>query len=220
MKIIRLISWLALTALLLLGCEREPIPDGSDTMRETMAKAMAMAGMNTYFLHISFKDASGNDLLEPLAYYTSDPDRRKYWGEVNPDDCTLRTIVSSWQYPEMTSFSLAKFDENHSWMSTDENGRYGDGGTWYFTINLCYPARPDGSPYSPLLYDIASKKVFGVSYFRRVTTWWEEGQLYPECIRATLGQPDNKEIIPVKGITYNEQGEPYYVGYFLDIVLD
>ena len=206
---------LALTALLLLGCsEMEPIEPVTPKAPTT----------DFYHLHISFKNKNGEDLLQPLAYYRSDPTSNKYLGEVDPERCSLKVMATAFTNQEESFFTMAKFDALHSWITPDKNGRYyGNYGTWYLTSNFSIPSKKDGSPYSPLRYWICLPDVLAPVYMELVT-WWEEGtvdessgQRFPACVMATF---DTREIKPVKGVTYNEKGEPYYVGYFLDIVLD
>jgi hypothetical protein len=62
----------------------------------------------------------------------------------------------------------------------------------------------------------------GANYHEFVT-WWEKGTEdkaggyhFPKCVKATF---KGKEVQVSQGITYNEKGEPYYVGYFLDVVI-
>ena len=225
MKQIRYIIGCVTIALFLSGCiekigsaEEWPHTAGGVT------KAEQIIPMDSYRLHISFKDPAGHDLLEQTAYYKSDPTSSKYLGEVNPDFYTLR-IASSYVYALDTYyFTLAKFDEHHSWLPTDINGVYHDKGTWYLSNDFIIQSKPDGSPYSPLRYNICCPTIFGSTWFHTLITWWEEGprdeksgQHFPICVRANI---DGREITPVIGITYNEKNEPYYFGYFLDIVVD
>ena len=229
MKQIRYTIWLALTALLLSGCssslqEGPEIPDSTPTT-------------DFYHLHISFKNKNGEDLLQPLAYYRSDPTSNKYLGEVDPERCILK-IGSTFIFDaEYSFFTLAKFDALHSWMTPDKNGmyenRYGNKGTWYLTSNYSIPSKKDGSPYSPLRYYICLPDLLSPTEYFELVTWWEEGTVdesggerFPACVMATFDTEMSfdlsrtTEVKPVKGVTYNEKGEPYYVGYFLDIVLD
>ena len=228
MKLIRHTLTLALVTLLLSGCiaSLEEYP-GAIEMPRPEGVVNGAEPVDVYHLHISFKDQAGNDLLEPFAYYKSDPSRQKYWGEVDPALYSLNIIASSWSTPFESYFTLSKYDGNHSWITPDENGIYGDTGTWYLTNSFRIVTKNDESPYSPLRYVIKCKSLFGSIVSHPVVTWWEEGtrdgkQHYPVCARATFAVQAtlDKEITPVKGITYNENNEPYYVGYFLDIVLD
>ena len=119
-------------------------------------------------------------------------------------------------------FLLAKFDDLHNWVRTDKNGVYPNWGTWYFSNDFVIKTKNNGSPYSPLKYQINCPDLFGANYFE-IVTWWEEGtvdketgQHFPKCVKATFNR---KEVQVSKGITYNEKAEPYYVGYFLDVVI-
>ena len=214
MKQIRYTIWLALTALLLVAC--------SGTMPEEPQKTEAPT-TDFYHIHISFKDTDGYDLLKQFSNYRSDPTSDKYRGEVDPELCTLRMVPYSIATPEASFFTLAKFDELHSWITPDKNGMYKDYGTWYLTSNYSIPPKKDGTPYSPLRYWICCERLFGTIVVQELVTWWEEGTVdeesgerYPECVKATLS---GVELKPVKGMTYNQKGELYYVGYFLDVVL-
>ncbi|MBO7488243.1 MAG: hypothetical protein J6T58_06850 [Bacteroidales bacterium] len=216
MKPLKHTIWLALLALLLTACT--PIEPGSTSDRPNSTS------LDIYRLNISFKDQNGRDLLEQFASYKVDPTSPKYFGMVDPERYTL-TIASTTMFPQDTSyFTLAKFDNLHSWMRTDKNGYYSNNrGTWYFSNEFIIRSKNNGSPYSPLRYYIFCRELFGDSIAYEIVTWWEEGtkdetngQHYPKCIRATF---EGKEIQPIQGISFNEKAEPYYVGYFLDIVL-
>ena len=213
MKVVRYMICFALAAFLLSSCtyeleEHDPGPQ--------------IPGLDVYRINISFKDPAGRDLLEQFAYYRSDPTNPKYLGEVDPDKYNLR-IVSSFNYSqEYYKFTMAKFDELHSWMKTDKNGVYPNRGTWYFSNDFVIMTKNNGSPYSPLKYQINCLDLFGANY-HEIVTWWEEGtvdketgQHFPKCVKATF---NGKEVKVVQGITFNEKAEPYYVGYFLDIVI-
>lgn len=208
---------LALVILLLAGCSSVEPEGGNSIVRPD-------SSLDIYRINFSFKDPQGNDLLKQFAYYKSDPTNPKYLGEVDPELYTLR-IVSSNHYPLDTFyFNMAKFDELHSWVRTDKNGVYANRGTWYFSNDYVIKSKYDGTPYSPLEYHIKSGAIYNGSLrFHTVYTWWEEGtkdkesgQHFPECVRASV---DGIEIKPIKGITYNNRAEPYYVGYFIDIVV-
>lgn len=215
MKQIKHTIWFALTVLLLSGCSEMALEDPVTPKAPTT---------DFYHLHISFKNKNGEDLLQPLANYRSDPTSNKYLGEVDPERCIAKITTTTNYNQEAIVFTMAKFDALHSWITPDKNGRYyGNYGTWYLTSNFSIPSKKDGSPYSPLRYWICLPDVLAPVYMELVT-WWEEGtvdessgQRFPACVMATF---DTREIKPVKGVTYNEKGEPYYVGYFLDIVLD
>lgn len=213
MKVVRYMICFALAAFLLSSCtykleEHDPGPQ--------------IPGLDVYRINISFKDPAGRDLLEQFAYYRSDPTNPKYLGEVDPEKYNLR-IVSSYHYSyEYYNFTMAKFDELHSWMRTDKNGVYPNRGTWYFSNDFVINTKNNGSPYSPLKYQINCLDLFGANY-HEIVTWWEEGtvdketgQHFPKCVKATF---NGKEVKVEQGITFNEKAEPYYVGYFLDIVI-
>ena len=207
---------LALIVMLLTGCSSVE-PEGTSPVGNPDP------GWDIYRINISFKYPSGYDLLEQFAYYKSDPTNPKYLGEVDPERYRLR-IVSSYMYSyEYYNFTMAKFDELHSWMRADKNGVYPKRGTWYFSNDFVIKTKNDGTPYSPLRYQIHSVDLFGANYFE-VVTWWEEGtvdkatgQHFPKCVKATF---NGKEVKVSKGITYNEKAQPYYVGYFVDIIID
>ena len=155
---------LALVAVLLSGCiEAIGEPEGAISMP---GYEVVRAGepVDVYHLHISFKDTEGTDLLEKLAYYKSDPTRQKYWGEIDPALYSLNIIATSWFTPQESFFTLSKYDENHSWITPDENGYYGDKGTWYLTSKYVYPSKTDGSPYNPLKYRMSCETLFDYSY--------------------------------------------------------
>lgn len=206
---------LALIVMLLTGCSSVE-PEGTSPVGNPDP------GWDIYRINISFKYPSGFDLLEQLAYYKSDPTNPKYLGEIDPEKYTLQ-VVSSVMFPEEYHyFTLAKFDDLHSWVRTDKNGVYLNKGTWYFSNDFVIKTKNDGSPYSPLRYRISSSVLFGGVH--DVTTWWEEGtvdkatgQHFPKCVKATF---NGKEVKVSQGISYNEKAEPYYVGYFVDIIID
>ncbi len=206
---------LALIVLLLTGCSSVE-PEGTSPVGNPDP------GWDIYRINISFKYPSGFDLLEQFANYRSDPTNPKYLGEVDPERYKLR-VVSSYNYSyEYCNFTMAKFDDLHSWVRTDKNGVYPNWGTWYFSNDFVIKTKNDGSPYSPLKYQINCLDLFGANYFE-IVTWWEEGtvdketgQHFPKCVKATFNR---KEVQVSKGITYNEKAEPYYVGYFLDVVI-
>ena len=206
---------LALIVLLLTGCSSVE-PEGTSPVGNPDP------GWDIYRINISFKYPSGYDLLKQFANYRSDPTNPKYLGEVDPERYKLR-VVSSYNYSyEYCNFTMAKFDDLHNWVRTDKNGVYPNWGTWYFSNDFVIKTKNDGSPYSPLKYQINCLDLFGANYFE-IVTWWEEGtvdketgQHFPKCVKATFNR---KEVQVSKGITYNEKAEPYYVGYFLDVVI-
>lgn len=216
MKLIRFIIRFAFVAFLMSSCISCVEPGG------VSAGHLPDPSLDVYRINISFKDAAGHDLLEQMAYYKSDPTSPKYLGEVDPEKLTL-TIVSSTIYPLDTFyFNMAKFDDIHSWMKTDKNGVYPNRGTWYLSNDFVIESKYNGAPYSPLIYNISCPVLFGGIH--GVRTWWEKGaedkesgQHFPKCVKATF---NGKEVKVVQGITLNEKAEPYYIGYFLDIVLE
>ena len=217
MKPIRYLIGFALMALLLSGCTALADPEG------TSAIGRPDPGWDIYRINISFKDGGGNDLLEQFAYYKSDPTNTKYLGEVDPERYNLRIISSTHYPPEYYIFTLAKFDEHHNWVNADKNGVYPNIGTWYFSNDFVIRTKNDGSPYSPLKYLINSVDLLGANY-HEIVTWWEKGTEdkaggyhFPKCVKATF---KGKEVQVSQGITYNEKGEPYYVGYFVDIIIN
>lgn len=217
MKSIRYSIRLALVIMLLAGCSSGPIGDDEPIIRPDPS-------WDVYRINISFKEKDGNDLLKQFAYYKSDPTNPKYLGEVDPAMYTLR-IVSSYNYPlDRYDFTMAKFDELHSWVRTDKNGVYENRGTWYFSNDFVIKTKNDGSPYSPLSYWICCETLFGTIVVQELVTWWKEGTVdkdsglrYPECVKAKLG---GVELKPIKGLTYNNKGELYYVGYFMDFIIE
>ena len=87
--------------------------------------------LNQYRLHINFKDAAGNDLVASLGeeYYISESWRTKWVNEINPDKYSLDIILSDGVNATKPYYTLAKYNDNHSWLIPEVNGRYDGDGT-------------------------------------------------------------------------------------------
>jgi hypothetical protein len=187
--------------------------------------------VDVYFLSISFKDGSGNDLVAPLGDEKwKQPGDISYWsGEINPDRYNLDIVSSS---PlETTShpnhipantrpyFLMDKFDENYKIIEEGD-------GIWYLSNETQWNGRSGIQEY--LTYKITCPTIFGDSSIHELVAWWDKdpfvaehskdrntGALYPECKKATF---DGKDY-SVKQVKI-ENGVWTFYGYFIDIVLD
>jgi len=217
MKSIRYLIGFALMALLLSGCMANAEPEGT----------FGSAAYDIYNLHISFKDSLGNDLVAPLGeeMYNSAPNSTRYRGQINPDKYSLYIQFSNGTYVNNAEFLLKKYDENYSLMSAKTDGTYDEKGDWSLYYNLVgIGKKSDDELFATMTFRFQCETIFGDVSYHDIITWWKEGSRerdnrvqYCECSSATI---DGKEIKPIKGVSYNDKGEPYYVGYFLDIVLE
>lgn len=221
MKTLHYSFLLATIVVLISGCgkEIEPSSEGS------------ISPVDDYILFISFKDASGNDLVAPLGEEKwNNPGDISYWsGEINPDKYNLNIVSSSPSVPTSNPnyipantrpyFLMDKFDENYKYKEEGD-------GIWYLSNETHWNGRSGIQEY--LTYKITCPTIFGDSSIHELVTWWDKdplvaehtkdrktGALYPECKKATF---DGKDY-SVKQVKL-ENGSWTFYGYFIDIVLD
>ncbi|MBO4765171.1 MAG: hypothetical protein J5508_05640 [Bacteroidales bacterium] len=178
-----------------------------------------------YFLQASFKDAQGNDLVATLGeeYYKSDPNALVYKNEINPEKYSLEIVPGNGNINNNAYFTATKFDTNHSWLKTREDGTYIGDGTWYMGSNLVAGAISRRLPLQETLtYNVKCPAVFGDDSVHVIVAYWAEdiqrGEWirFPRCTKATF---DGKEITPIRGISYSDKTDDQYSAFFLDIVL-
>jgi hypothetical protein len=212
-KTLRFTFIIALAALALTSCDffRPIIPVNTRT--------------HYYFLHMSFKDAAGNDLIEPLAleYYkfnTSLP----WAGEINPEKYSLDVAVPDAPASDSVRVVLtaSKYGDDYSRMIPREDGTYGPDGSWFFDIRSIVINKNDAS-YGSLNHKFTCPEVFGDNSVHEISTTWAKNleasgkSFYPACTKVVL---DGKEYTPVRGVTYFQETESMYVGYFVEVVID
>lgn len=180
-----------------------------------------------YNLSINFKDTDDIDLVMPLGeeYYKSE-NSSAWKNEVNPEEYFLDIIIDNPNEKSVRreiAVSVSQYDEQYNRKGTNKYGKYEGDGTWYlenyFTEVLLLSK---DIPYYALTYRIQCPSIFGDESFHEIKTWWQKGlrsghEQYLTCIRATF---DGNEYIPIKVISYNLKGKPYYTSFFLDIILD
>ena len=210
-RFILLFSWLPVMATLLTACGGVP---------ETMLY------QNQYRLHVNFRDVAGNDLVAPLGeeYYISEGWRTKWVNEINPEKYSLDIILPDGLSSTKPYYSLAKYNDYHSWLTPGEDGKYDGDGIWYLESNYVPTViTSNAAIQSPLTYRLSCPTIFGDGSIHEIVAWWDEGTLISgncrilTCIKVVF---DGKEIQPILGTSYNENAEPCYFGYFIDIVLD
>ena len=211
MKKIRLISILAFAALILTSCGWfEPIiPVDTRT--------------HYYFLHLSFKDAAGNDLIAPLAeeYYRTSTD--KPWrGEIDPAEYTISLTVPEASGDSVkVNFTASKFTDEYVKLTPREDGTYGPDGRWFFDLRSIVVNKNDAS-YSKLNYKFSCPDVFGDDSLHEIATTWtkdidaNQQTFYLACTKVII---DGKEYTPLRGMTYYQDTETIYIAYFVDVVL-
>lgn len=206
MKNIHFSFFIAIMAFLLSGCGKAE-PEIANYFRQSPP-----IPMDYYFLHISFKDVAGNDLVAPWCS----------WGDNKDDNYSLVIKLPDGTNYGASYFTLGKFDNQHSIALSREDETYREDGSWYLVSNINNSGR-DITVLDSLTYMIQCPLLFGDRYYHNLNTWWKAGEAgltkyehYSECVKATF---EGKEVSLVKGITYNEKSEPSYIGYFIDIVL-
>lgn len=178
-----------------------------------------------YFLHLSFKDAAGNDLIEPLAldYYKSDTSR-PWAGEINPEKYSMDVVVP--EAPASDSvravLTVSKFSEEYGRLTPREDGTYGPDGNWFLDFRSIIINRNEES-YGSLDYKFTCPEVFGDNSVHEIATTWVKNldangySFYPACTKVVL---DGKEYTPLRGVTYFQDTESMYVAYFVEVVLE
>lgn len=234
MKTIRLYVVFAFMALVMSGCGKDIFIPGADVMQ-----------MDYYWLTVSFKDASGKDLVAKLGdeRWVSSRNQSNWAGEINPERYQLDIILSnpheSWDNtiyntrakegvfaPDVNQpyFMIAKYDENHVGTLTYK-GEDSIEGDCYLFSNFNIPAI--NGIQNTLTYKITCPTIFGDNATHEIVTWWKEGQSfpkdsdeiifrYPECKSSTF---DGKDVIVKKVLVDSANSKEYY-SYFIDIVLD
>lgn len=214
MKALRFTIFLAVAALTLSSCDffKPIIPVESRT--------------HYHFLHIGFKDAAGNELVEPLAleYYKSDTS--KPWaGEINPEEYSVDVVVpatASGTDSIKLVLTASKFGEEYNRITPREDGTYGPDGSWFIDFRSIIINRNDES-YSSLNYKFSCPEVFGDNSVHEISTTWTKNleansySFYPACTKVVL---DGKEYTPLRGVTYYQEAESMYVAYFVEVVID
>ena len=213
MKTLRFTFIIALAALVLTSCDffRPIIPVDTRT--------------HYYFLHMSFKDAAGNDLIEPLAleYYKFNSSM-PWAGEINPEKYTFDVVVPEAPAEDSVRrvLTVSKFGEEYGKMTPREDGTYGPEGSWFFDLRSIILNKNEAS-YSTLNYKLSCPGVFGDNSVHEIATTWVKNleasgnSLYPACSKVVL---DGKEYTPTRGVTYFQDGTSVYIAYFVDVVLD
>lgn len=234
MKTIRFYLMLSIVSLSLLGCGKNNFLPGSDAMK-----------MDYYWLTVSFKDASGKDLVAKLGdeRWVSSRNQSSWAGEINPERYKLDIVLSnpheSWDNtiyntrakegvfaPDVNQpyFMIAKYDENHVGTLTYK-GEDSIEGDCYLFSNFNIPAI--NGIQNTLTYKITCPTIFGDNATHEIVTWWKEGQSfpkdsdeiifrYPECKSSTF---DGKDVIVKKVLVDSANSKEYY-SYFIDIVID
>ena len=177
-----------------------------------------------YFLHISLKDAAGNELIAPLAAEMYRSDTGKPWkGEINPEEYTLDLVLlKSADDSVKVNFTASKFNDDYSRVTPREDGTYGSEGRWFFDFRSIVINKTDDS-YGSLKFNFTCPDVFGDDAVHEISTTWTKSieansnAFYPACTKVVL---DGKEYTPVKGMTYYQDGTSVYIAYFIDVVLD
>lgn len=177
-----------------------------------------------YFLHLSFKDAEGNDLIAPLAeeYYKSSTD--KPWrGEIDPSKYSIDLVVPEASGDSIkVNFTASKFTDEYVKLTPREDGTYDPDGHWFFDLRSIIINKNDLS-YSKLNYKLSCPEVFGDDSLHEISTTWakdletSQQSFYPACTKVIL---DGKEYKPLKGMTYYQDSETIYIAYFVDVVLE
>lgn len=218
----------------LTGCDKTPFLPGSDVLP-----------VDFYWLTVSFRDASGNDLVAPLGEERWKPERdHSNWaGEINPDKYKLDIILSNphetWDnniyntrakdgvIPDVNRpyLSIAKYNEDYKGTLTYK-GEELDGYCYLFS-NFNIPAI-NGIQKS-LTYKITCPSIFGDNQIHEIVTYWgddtevadnaKKGKAifrYPECKGAMYGGKD----VTVTKVEVEASVSRRYYGYFIDIVLD
>lgn len=174
---------------------------------------------------MSFKDAEGNELIEPLALEYYRTNTSKPWaGEINPEEYSIDVVV-----PEAVAadsvravLTASKFGEDYSRMTPREDGTYGPDGSWFFDFRSIIINKNDAS-YSSLTYKFTCPEVFGDNSVHEIATTWTKNleasgnSFYPACTKVVL---DGKEFAPARGVTYFQDMESMYVAYFVEVVLE
>ncbi|MBR7026685.1 MAG: hypothetical protein IKI13_03820 [Bacteroidales bacterium] len=179
-----------------------------------------------YFLHIGFKDAAGNELIEPLAleYYKSDTS--KPWaGEINPEEYAVDVVVpgtASGTDSIRVAVTASKFSEEYNRITPREDGTYGPDGNWFIDFRSIIINKNEES-YSSLNYKFTCPEIFGDDSVHEISTTWAKNleangySYYPACTKVVL---DGKEYTPLRGVTYYQEAESMYVAYFVEVVLE
>ena len=206
--------------------------------------------MNTktyyYFLHISFKDKAGNELVAPLAadQFMSVPSS-VWFGEIDTLKYSLSIVMSnpgssedtkSYYLPPLRvssqasagwntrrpSVTLTKFDDQLVMVQSLSDGSFPDEGKWYMDFHYSV-ATNTSNQQEYLIYKFSCPTVFGDKSVHDIKAFWGKGdeksylEIYPACTKVVL---DGKEYTAYKGVTYLDNNGSAYTSYFVEIVLD
>ena len=220
---------IAIVSLLIQGCNNDDyVPGGHD--------------LDFYWLTVSFKDASGKDLVAPLAderwRMEADKNLSDWPGTINPERYKLDIILSnpheSWDNTIYNSRARAGYspDVNRPYFSISKyNADYegtltytGDDidGCCYLFSNFNIPAI--NGVQNTLSYKITCPTIFGDSSIHEIVTYWTDNSKdtnkvssrRPECKAAKF---DGNEVL-VKKVLVDATSNQKYYSYFVDIILD
>jgi len=234
MKAFRFTFMLALAALSLTSC------DFFSPIMPTSTKTYY------YFLHLSFKDKAGNELIAPFAAdrFKSTPgsvwygeiDTLKYSLDIiqaNPGSdadtkcyylspmrmSSQEALVLDSQRPYLT---MTKFDGNLAMITPMSDGSYPDEGNWYMDFHYAI-ATNTGRQQEALTYKLSCPTVFGDNNVHDIKATWGEGEdksyleIYPSCTSVEI---DGQKLTPRRGVSYLDNNGTVYISYFADIVID
>ncbi|MCR5827929.1 MAG: hypothetical protein K6G53_05895 [Bacteroidales bacterium] len=216
-----------ISSILLIGCDKILQEDEFE-----FRKAHANLPFDVYMIALSFHDASGNDLIAPLAeeQWKSVGDKNlSYWpNTINPERYHLDIILSN----PHESWDNTIYNFRHEWEGSDPDKLqpyfkiWERGGLYMENIFDC-PAI-NGRQES-LTYEISCPTIFGDNTIHKLSTFWEypsiasdntanqrTADLYPLCFRATF---DGQEVNVRKSVYYHTDYTTYDIN-LIDIVLN
>lgn len=213
--------------------------------KESLPAAYSDLPQDIYCIGISFKNASGNDLIIPLGDERWKPGNdQSWWGGINPQKYSLDILLpsphESWDnsiynfkasdgyLPDVNSpsFQMIKYDNNYR-CSSHFGEQYSEGkGVWYLISNFQCPAINGLQEY--LTYSIVCPIIFGDNISHELVAFWDKdpisgypegrksGDYFPRCSNAKF----DGHSVTVKQVITNTVGNRDYYTYFIDIVLD
>lgn len=209
---------LAFAAMMLMGCEESTL-SGVNDARPT----------DRYWLAVSFKDASGNDLVAPLKEEIMN-NPNVYQLDVilsNPHESWDNTIYNVRAKPGLfipdvrrPYFSIAKYDDSSVRTISPSGEEFIDGDYSLFS-DFSIPAI--NGLQNSLTYIITCPTIFGDNTKHEIVVFWDEDPAplmdafkHPECRSAIFEGKD----VDVKKMLLDPSDTQKYYCYLLEIVLD
>lgn len=208
-----------ISSTLLSGCDKILQEDEFE-----LRKAHSNLPCDIYMVALSFHDASGNDLVSPLAdeKWRSEADKRlNFWPRtINPERYHLDIILSN----PYESWDNTIYNFRHEWAESDPPILQP-----YFKIwerdglsleNIFHCPAINGNQET-LTYEISCPTIFGDNTIHILSTVWKYPSrigdyLYPVCSMATF---DGKKVDISKSV-YNTTDYTTYDINLIDIVLN